>query len=50
MAIVSVVERADVSASRRFGEAPKFQRKWVVEVDDPRRRRLLSSTPVACVS
>jgi hypothetical protein len=35
MAIVSVVERADVSASRRFGEAPKFQRKWVVEVDDP---------------
>ena len=35
MAIINVTERADVSASRRFGEAPKFQRKWVVEVDDP---------------
>ena len=35
MAVVNVTELADVSASRRFGEAPKFQRKWVVEVDDP---------------
>ena len=35
MAVINVTELADVSASRRFGEAPKFQRKWVVEVDDP---------------
>lgn len=35
MGISSVTELANVSASRRFGEAPKFQRKWVVEVDDP---------------
>lgn len=35
MGIVQVTELATVSASRRFGEAPKFQRKWVVEVDSP---------------
>lgn len=35
MGIVKVTELANVSASRRFGEAPKFQRKFVVEVDSP---------------
>ena len=35
MGIKSVTELAAVSASRKFGEAPTFQRKWVVEVDDP---------------
>lgn len=35
MGVVAVTELAAVSASRRFGEAPKFQRKWVVEVDNP---------------
>lgn len=35
MGIKSVTELATVSASRRFGEPPSFQRKWVVEVDDP---------------
>lgn len=36
MSVVSVTELATVAASRRFGEPPVFQRKWVVEVDDPR--------------
>lgn len=35
MAVKNVIELANVSASRRFGEAPSFQRKWVVEVDNP---------------
>ena len=35
MGIVSTTELATVSASRKFGEAPTFQRKFVVEVDDP---------------
>lgn len=35
MAIKNVTELATVSASRKFGEAPVFQRKWMVEVDDP---------------
>lgn len=35
MAIVSVTELAQVSASRKFGEAPVFQRQFVVEVDTP---------------
>jgi len=35
MSVVSTYELATVSASRKFGEAPVFQRKWVVEVDDP---------------
>lgn len=35
MAVLSVTELPVVTASRRFGEAPVFQRKWVVEVDDP---------------
>lgn len=43
MGIVDATELATVSASRRFGEAPKFQRKWVVEVDDP-------STPQTTIS
>ena len=35
MGIVSYTELATVAASRKFGEAPTFQRKFVVEVDDP---------------
>lgn len=35
MAITKVTELATVSAARRFGEPPSFQRKWVVEVDNP---------------
>lgn len=35
MSIVKVTELAAVSASRKFGEPPVFQRKWVVEVDSP---------------
>ena len=35
MGIVSVTELAAVSGERQFGEAPKFSRQWVVEVDSP---------------
>lgn len=35
MSVLNVKELATVSASRKFGEPPVFQRKWVVEVDDP---------------
>lgn len=35
MGIVSVTELAAVSASRKFGEAPKMSRQFVVEVDSP---------------
>ena len=35
MGIVNVTELAQVSASRRFGEPPVFQRQFVVEVDSP---------------
>jgi hypothetical protein len=35
MSVVNVTELATVSASRKFGEPPVFQRKWVVEVDNP---------------
>lgn len=35
MAVISTTELATVSATRKFGEPPSFQRKWVVEVDDP---------------
>jgi len=35
MAAISFTELATVAASRKFGEAPTFQRKFVVEVDDP---------------
>ena len=35
MGITTVTELATVSASRKFGEPPVFQRKWVVEVNDP---------------
>jgi len=35
MAVVSTTELATVSATRKFGEPPSFQRKWVVEVDNP---------------
>ena len=32
MSIVKVTELPTVSGSRKFGEPPTFQRKWVVEV------------------
>jgi hypothetical protein len=35
MGVVKYTELATVSASRKFGEPPVFQRKWVVEVNDP---------------
>jgi len=35
MGIVSSTELATISASRKFGEAPVYQRKFVVQVDDP---------------
>lgn len=35
MGIVSTTELAAVSGERQFGEAPKFSRQWVVEVNDP---------------
>lgn len=35
MGIVSVTELAQVSASRKFGDPPVFQRQFVVEVDSP---------------
>lgn len=35
MSVIAVTELATVSASRKFGEPPVFQRKWVVEVNDP---------------
>ena len=35
MAIKKVIESPQVQGSRKFGEPPVFQRKWVVEVDDP---------------
>jgi hypothetical protein len=35
MSVLSVTELPTVSASRKFGEPPVFQRKWVVEVDAP---------------
>lgn len=35
MSIVAVTELPTVSASQKFGEAPTFERHWVVEVNDP---------------
>jgi len=35
MGILSYTELATVAASRKFGEPPTYQRKFVVEVDDP---------------
>lgn len=46
MGIKNVTELATVAASRKFGEAPTFQRKWVVEVDDPSTpQTLLTNAP-----
>jgi hypothetical protein len=39
MAILSYTELATVAASRKFGEPPTFQRKFVVEVDDPETKQ-----------
>jgi hypothetical protein len=41
MGILSYTELATVAASRKFGEAPTFQRKFVVEVDDPTTQQTL---------
>jgi hypothetical protein len=35
MGIKSTTEIAAISATQTFGEVPKLQRQWVVEVDDP---------------
>lgn len=35
MSVIAVTESPVVSAGRKFGEPPTFQRKWIVEVDDP---------------
>lgn len=35
MSVIKVTELPSVSAARKFGEAPTFERNWVVEVDDP---------------
>lgn len=35
MGVVSITEISTRSGTRKFGEAPVYQRKWVVEVDDP---------------
>jgi len=46
MSVISTTEKADVSASRKFGEAPVFTRSWIVEVDDPTTpQTLISQAP-----
>lgn len=35
MSVIKVTESPQVTGSRKFGEPPTFQRKWIVEVDDP---------------
>lgn len=35
MSVIKVTESPTISASRKFGEPPVFQRKFIVEVDDP---------------
>lgn len=35
MSVIKVTELAGVSAARKFGEPPTFERHWVVEVNDP---------------
>lgn len=49
MAIAKTTELAAVSASRRFGEPPKFQRQFVVEVTDPTTTQtdISNATPVS---
>lgn len=49
MSVIKVTELPQVSASRKFGEPPVFQRKWVVEVDDPKTSLtdMLGEVPVA---
>jgi len=43
MGIKAVTELATVSGARKFGEPPTFQRKFVVEVDDPTTSQTLIS-------
>lgn len=52
MGILNVTELATVSASRRFGEPPTFQRKWVVEVDSPTTKQtdIVDAVPVSFLS
>ena len=46
MGVKNTTELATVSGSRKFGEPPTFQRKWVVEVDDPQTSQtLISNAP-----
>ena len=40
MSVINVTELATVSVDRRFGEPPVFQRRYVVEVDDPTEPQL----------
>lgn len=49
MSVVNVTELSTVSASRKFGEPPVFQRKWVVEVSNPTTTLtdMLAAVPVA---
>lgn len=35
MSVLKVTERASISATQKFGDPPKFQRRWVVEVNTP---------------
>lgn len=35
MSVIKVTESPQVTGSRKFGEPPTFQRKWIVEVNDP---------------
>lgn len=46
MGVRNTTELATVSGSRKFGDPPAFQRKWVVEVDDPlTTQTLISNAP-----
>jgi hypothetical protein len=46
MSVVKTTELATVSASRKFGEPPVFQRKFLVEVDSPTTpQTLISNAP-----
>ena len=49
MSVVTVIESAMVSANRKFGEPPVFQRKWVVEVNDPSTSQtdIVNAVPVS---
>jgi hypothetical protein len=52
MGIVGYTELATVSAARKFGEPPTFQRRWVVEVDSPATTQtdIVNAIPVQFLS